>query len=149
MNTSRIPSPAIILAFVLGLFFVIAGFGSWIPGLVKDRYHEQFLPMFAYIFGEESALVPLLAGLSQVVIGFVELLGGLLFLWGTFDRRNRLFALKAAYGLMLLLMGTFMVVLFWLHLYELPRWAQFPAILAMLLLGWVVTEREERMRASG
>lgn len=143
MTGRFLPSPTIILAFVLGVFFLIAGIGSWVPGLVKDRYHEQFLPMMVHVFGGEARITPVLAVASQIIIGVVEVVIGVLFIWGGFDRRRRLPLLKGAYGLALLLMGTFMIVLFYLHLYELPRWNQFPAILAMLLLGWWATIWEE------
>ncbi|MCC5875769.1 MAG: hypothetical protein JJU11_06085 [Candidatus Sumerlaeia bacterium] len=148
MNFKYIPSPTIILALVLGVFFLIAGVGSWVPALVKDRYHEQFLPMMVYVFGEEAAVAPVLAVLSQVVIGIVEVVIGILFVWGVMDPKRRVLLLKGAYGLAILLMGTFMVVLFYLHLYDLPRWNQFPAILAMLLLGWWATIWEEERRSS-
>jgi hypothetical protein len=135
-----------VLTFLLGIFFLVAVVGSWHPGVIKDRYTVQFVPMFSHVLGEGSALVPVLARASQVLIGLAELCGGLLFLWGVFDRRNRLFALKLGYGLMMTLFGTFMIVLFSLHLYDLPNWNQFPAILAMLLLGWLAVEREEARR---
>jgi len=142
LNSRCLPSPALVLTFVLGVFFLVAAVGSWHPGIVKDRYDEQFLPLFLHWTGQGTAHV--LAVASQVIIGFVEFIGGLLFLWGVFDRRRRMFVLKAGYGLMIVLFGSFMVVLFALHDYTLPNWNQFPAILAMLLVGWFVVEWEHR-----
>lgn len=143
MKSTCLPSPTLLLALVLGIFFVIAGVGSWVPWMVKDRYDEQFLPMMVSVFGGETPLALFCARASQVIIGIVELVGGICFLWGVIDKKRRLLLLKVGYGLMMLLMGTFMIVLFYLHDYSLPRWNQFPAILAMLLLGWLATEHEE------
>lgn len=143
---ATVPPPHLVLATVLGCFFLVAGVGSVVPALVKDRYVEQFLPMMVHLFGEDSPLAPVLARASQVVIGLVEFAAGVLFVWGVFDPGRRRVLLGMAYGLMIALMGAFMVVLFALHHYELPKWNQFPAILAMLLLGWYVTHRYEGTR---
>jgi hypothetical protein len=144
LSINRLPSPVIVLTFVLGVFFFVATVGSFHPGVVKDRYNEQFLPLMAHFFGEGTGATVLAARLSQFIIGAVELAGGVLMLWGVFDERNRVPVLKAGYGLMISLFGAFMITLFYLHDYGLPNWNQFPAILAMLLLAWVVVEREAK-----
>lgn len=144
MSINRLPSPVIVLTFVLGVFFFVATVGSFHPGVVKDRYNEQFLPLMAHFFGEGTGATVLAARLSQFIIGAVELTGGVLMMWGVFDERNRVPVLKAGYGLMISLFGAFMITLFYLHDYGLPNWNQFPAILAMLLLMWVVVEREAK-----
>ncbi len=92
---------------------------------------------------QQYNLAAALARISQFIIGVMELIGGAFFLIGVFIRSERLYFLTLAYGLMIALMGTFMIVLFYLHDYNLPRWNQFPAILAMLLLGWFVTLYEQ------
>ncbi len=150
MPPRRLPPPALVLTFFLGLFFLVAAGGTWIPGdFVKDRYNEQFLPLMAHFTGEDTSATRLLAGLSQFIIGLVELTAAVLLLWGTFDAGRRLCLLKLGYTLLIMLFCAFMIVLFYLHDYSLPNWNQYPAMLAMLLLIWLAVEHGEKKRLAG
>lgn len=91
----------------------------------------------------------LLARLVQLLIGVVELAAGVLLLWGVFDATRRRQLLDAGYAILVLLFSGFMLTLFIIHhnVAGLPAWNQYPAILAMLLVGWYLATRESTATA--
>lgn len=140
---------------VYAVFMLIAGVGSLAPHVVKDRFPEQFRPLWRRLFGQEMdavladlaqpdaewQLVPdTLAVASQWVIGLSELtIGGLasgaVVLYVRGRRRAEVLAGISLCG-GAALFGTFMVVLFYLHEANLPKWNQYPAVLVWIGVVW-------------
>jgi hypothetical protein len=138
-----IPGVPAMMTLMLGLFMVMAGFGSILPGFVKDRVPEQFIPIWQWILrtpteGEPVPLVMALAYASQWLIGCTEFAIGVLLLAATFLPHKRLSLTSLGVMLATAMFGAFMLTMFAMHDYNLPRWNQFPAILAWLGVIWAV-----------
>lgn len=145
---SRIPGVPAVMTGVAGLFMLIAGFGSVIPGFVKDRMPEQFIPIGQWVVGKftdgpaSEGAVMAFAHASQWIIACTEWAIGLSLLAATFMPSKRLALTNFGVGLFVGLMGAFMIMLFMMHDYNLPRWSQFPAILAWLGVTWMMVSME-------
>ncbi len=134
---------------VLGLFMLVAGFGSVIPTFVHDRIPMQFVPVWEWMlipFGDASTnpgTVLTFAYASQWLIAIIEWTAGLLLITATIFRRKRLVLTNLGVGLCIGLFGAFMITMFAMHHYELPRWNQYPSILAWLGVTWAVVALAE------
>lgn len=147
------PLPAVMTG-VLGLFMIIAGFGSAIPGFVKDRVPKQFVPIWEWVFERFTGEVPedtvmLLAHASQWIIACTEWAAGIILLIATFSPARRMAMTNLGVSVCTVLFGTFMLSMFAMHHYDLPRWNQFPAILAWLGVTWTIVWLHENARRNG
>lgn len=142
----RAPSLGLINLAVFGLFMAVAGIGSIVPHLVRDRLPEQFRPLWRRVLGtpdEEWNIVgESLAVASQWIIGLTELTAGSLGIAAVFAVRRRRPLAHLALSIATALFGTFMLVLFFLHEAALPKWNQYPAILVWLAVTWALLERD-------
>lgn len=150
--SSRIPGVPAVMTGVAGLFMLIAGFGSVIPSFVKDRMPEQFIPIGQWVIGRftdgpapENAVM-IFAYASQYIIACTEWAIGISLLAATFMPRKRLALTNFGVGLFIGLIGAFMITMFAMHDYNLPRWNQFPAILAWLGVTWMVVSMESSQK---
>jgi hypothetical protein len=144
MRNRPIPSPPAVMLSVLGLFMLTAAFGTWVPGLVHDRVPHQFVPVMHWVLGHVAAepgegLVKALAHICQAIIGLVELTGGVVLLAAAFSPARRRPLADFGCGLFLALFGVFMLTMFAMHDKDLPRWNQYPAILAWIGVTWAMT----------
>lgn len=147
---------------LFGVFMLIAGVGTLVPPVVRDRVPEQIGPLWERVFagrlggaltGDDGAaaarLGESLALASQWVIGLTELLVGGLVMLAVVSRRARMPAARAGLMTALALFGTFMIVLFLLHDEDLPRWSKFPGVLAWIGVTWMLVERGGGVRDDG
>ncbi len=142
----KLPSLGPINLALFSIFMLIAGIGSIVPVLVKDRLTEQFRPLWQRLLatpddewgfvGESVAIA------SQWIIGLTELTAAFLAATALTRPTHRLALAKAALGLATALFGAFMIVLFFLHEASLPKWNQYPAILVWIGLTWILVERD-------
>jgi hypothetical protein len=128
---------------VFSLFMCIAGLGSLVPKLVKDRVPEQFSPLWRTILGSNhedqwQRLPDTLAVISQWIIGLAELAIGVVAAIAALRPKHRLRLASLSLSGAAALFGTFMVVLFFLHAKDLPQWNQYPAILVWLASIWLL-----------
>jgi len=148
---TRTPSLGVVNLAVFGCFMLTAGLGSIVPHFVKDRLPDQFRPLWRRVLAtpdEEWDLVgETVAVASQWVIGITELTAGALGLFAVFAPRKRIRLAQVGMGLATGLFGTFMVVLFFLHEAELPKWSQYPALLVWIAATWLLLERDALRRA--
>ena len=143
---NRTPGLGLINLAIFAAFMAVAGVGTLVPALVKDRLPEQFEPLWNAVVGRGddgwSRLAEPLALASQWAIGLTELAIGALASAAVFSQAQRNGLAKASLGLATALFGLFMVVLFFLHEKDLPKWNQYPAILVWIAATWVLLERE-------
>jgi len=148
MNMRNLTAPTLpgVLLGGLGVFHVAAAIGTVVPSFVHDRYPKQFVPVWEFFLGPaagegESMLVTFMARLSQGVIGLSELAIGAALLASAAakpgsPRRRSLASFGLAFSIGLF--SAFMITMFIMHDPNLPRWNQYPAMLAMLGAAWMV-----------
>ncbi|TVQ61860.1 MAG: hypothetical protein EA378_07350 [Phycisphaerales bacterium] len=139
----RTQTLALINLLVFSLFMCIAGLGSLVPAMVKDRVPDQFTPLWRTILGSNhedqwQRLPDILAVISQWVIGLAELAIGVVAAIAVVRPKHRLRLASLSLSGAAALFGTFMVVLFFLHAKELPQWNQYPAILVWIAAMWLL-----------
>lgn len=136
----RFTALGVINLAVFGVFMIVAGFGSIVPHIVIDRLTMQFKPLWRRVLfasDEEWSIVgDSFAVASQWVIGITEMTIGVAALAGVFTPKRRLALAQFSLGTATALFGTFMIVLFFLHEAELPKWKQYPAILVWIGVIW-------------
>ena len=140
--TGRLNVPAV-MAAVLGLFMLLAGFATMIPSLVHDRLPQQFIPTCSWLLNQvmdapSEELVMTAARTSQVIIAVTELTVGVVMLAAAFWPRRRVGLTNLGVGLAVGLFGAFMMTMFAMHDKSLPGWNQYPSILAWLGATWLV-----------
>lgn len=142
----RLPTLGELNLAIYGAFMLVAGVGSIVPRLVKDRLPEQFRPLWQRLLAtpdEEWGIVGEgIAVASQWVIGLSELAAGALAAAAVVVRSRRRMLAHLGLGLGTGLFGSFMLVLFFLHEADLPKWNQYPAILVWIAATWVLLERD-------
>lgn len=138
----RPPAIALINLAVFGVFMVIAGIGTLVPPLVKDRLPDQIRPLWQRLLAmpddEWNMVGESVAVTSQWLIGLTEFFAGALALAALIapTRRTKLAGISLAVGTGLF--GTFMAVLFFLHETDLPKWSQYPALLVWIGATWML-----------
>ncbi|MEN0020238.1 MAG: hypothetical protein AAF747_05085 [Planctomycetota bacterium] len=149
----QLPSIGLINLSVFGAFMLVAGVGSLVPSVVRDRLPESFRPLWRSVLtASDSALGPFgeaLAVMSQWIIGITEFVAGAAALAAVFVERVRGPLAKLGLGLATSLIGTFMVVLFLLHEPALPKWTQYPPLLVWFAATWLLLEHEAGRRFGG
>jgi uncharacterized membrane protein YczE len=136
--------PAAAMLVIGGLFMILAGLGSLIPSFVKDRGPLQFEPVWRFlmkpVLGESPSdgVMTGLALASQVVIGVVELVIGAVLLAAAALPTRRVTLTSAGVTAGIGLFGVFMLTMFAMHDPTLPKWNQYPAILAWLGVTWLM-----------
>lgn len=147
----RLPPLGLINLTVFGVFMLVAGVGSIVPQIVKDRLPEQIRPLWQRVLGtpdEEWNIVgESIAVASQWIIGVTELAAGGIALAGVCVTSRRRVLAHASLALATALFGTFMIVLFFLHEASLPKWNQYPALLVWIAATWFLLEHESRTPA--
>lgn len=142
----KLPSLGVINLGVFGVFMLVAGVGSIVPQIVKDRLPEQFRPLWQRVLGtpdEEWNIVgESIAVASQWIIGMTEIVAGAIGLAAVFVASRRRTLAHISLGLATALFGSFMIVLFFLHEASLPKWNQYPAILVWIAATWFLLEHE-------
>jgi hypothetical protein len=141
--------PGVMLAFA-GMFQIMAAFGAFIPSFVHDRVPEQFIPVWRFLtrpfYGDvpSESVILALATISQYIIGITEGAIGLTLLIAAGSSRRRLALANFGLGLSIGLYGTFMLTMFAMHDPSLPKWNQYPAILAWLGVTWLVVSLTDK-----
>lgn len=149
--SGRIPGLPAVMTCIAGLFMLVAGFGTVIPSFVKDRLPEQFVPIGQWVVGKfvdtpPDGLVMAFAYACQWIIACAEWSIGLSLLAATFVPNKRPELTNLGLGLFAGLMGAFMIMMFMMHDYNLPRWNQFPAILGWIGITWLLVMYEASQR---
>lgn len=142
------PGVGTVLLGTQGVFFLAAALVTLIPSLGHDRVPKQFIPVWSFLldpfYAEEpnQSLVKFIAVASQLIIGVSEAAIGWLLMVAAFvrSRRTQLARLGLGYGIGLF--GTFMLTMFIMHDKNLPAWNQYPAILAMFGVTWMIVRSE-------
>lgn len=135
---------------VFGLWQIVAGLGTLIPGFVHDRVPNQFIPVMTWFFkafGAQdpgAATINAAAHISQWIIGLTELVIGAAALLAAFDRARRLALANFSLGLAAGLFGAFLLTMFIMHDKSLPAWNQYPAISAWIGATWLVVVSWEK-----
>lgn len=149
MKKIQTPSLGLINLSIFGAFMLVAGIGSIVPQIVKDRLPDQFRPLWQRVLAtpdEEWNIVgESLAVASQWVIGIAELTAGVAGIAAVVVQSRRMTLAKFGLGLATGLFGTFMVVLFFLHEAALPKWNQYPAMFVWIAATWILLERESKL----
>ena len=133
-----------VLLIVMAAFQLTAAFATFIPSFVHDRVPEQFIPVWLFLAGPvlgdapSEDVIRVLAVASQLIIGISEAVIGLALLAAALVPQRRLtlanFGLAYAAGLF----GAFLLTMFAMHDPQLPKWNQYPAILAWIGATWLV-----------
>ena len=136
------PAIALINLAIFAFFMVTAGVGTLVPPLVKDRLPEQFRPLWQRLLAtpddEWNIVGESIAISTQWAIGLAELSIGALALAALVSPALRpRFANLALCGATALF-GTFMLVLFFLHEADLPKWNQYPGLLLWIAATWAL-----------
>lgn len=153
---NKLPGLPCVMLAITGLFMVIAGVATAVPGLVHDRLNKQFIPVWSWFLGAESGAasgggevgnaVKVLAVGSQWVILLVELTAGVVLLAASAMPRKRLELANLGLCMMGGLFGAFMLTMFIMHDKSLPAWNQYPAILGWIVVTWGVVMAEPKLR---
>jgi hypothetical protein len=143
-NAMKTPRLAIVMLVMLGLFELTAACGTLIDDFVRDRVDTQFVPVCRFLAspfvdGEPSErLCRSLAVASQWIIGLTELLIGVALLLAAMIPQKRVFLSDFGLSLAMGLFGTFAITMFAMHDHTLPKWNQYPAMLAWYATTWLV-----------
>lgn len=157
MPRPAVPSLPVVLLVLLGLFMLIAMFGTLVPGFVTDRVPKQFIPVATWFFGFFGADVStpegqerwagpikLKAHISQVIIAVTEGIIAVTALAAACMPRHRVPLAHFSIGLATGLFGAFMLTMFAIHSKDLPAWNQYPAIFAWLGVTWLIVVAWEK-----
>lgn len=150
LNLQRIPTLPAVMLSVFGLWQIVAGLGTLIPGFVHDRVPRQFVPVMEFFFKAfgasepDPASIKFAAHLSQWIIGLTEIVIGATALAAVAVRSRRLELANFSLGLGTGLFGAFLLTMFIMHDKSLPSWNQYPAISAWIGATWLVTVAWEK-----
>jgi len=152
-----VPPLPVVLLVLLGLFMLIAMFGTLVPGFVTDRVLKQFVPVstwFFEFFGADLSTpddqerwagpIKLKAHICQVIIAATEGIISITALAAACMPRRRVQLTHFSIGLAMGLFGAFMLTMFAIHSKDLPAWNQYPAIFAWLGITWLIVVTWER-----
>jgi hypothetical protein len=140
---------------VAGLFQVVAAFASAVPAFVHDRVPNQFVPVWNFltypVYGDapNEAVVWALARISQVIIVVSEGAIGVTLLAAVAMKARRLALANFALAYASALYGAFLLTMFAMHDPDLPKWNQYPAILAWTGVIWLVAHLTDPHREQG
>lgn len=149
---SKIPAVPTVMLTVMGLFHAIAGLASLVPTFVKDRVAAQFVPVWTFltkpIYGDapNDGVVEILAVASQIIIGVSELAIGGILLAAAIVPGKRLFLTNLGLSYAAGLFGAFLLTMFAMHDHSLPKWNQYPGILAWIGVTWLIVTLSEQSR---
>lgn len=157
MPRLTVPTLPVVLLSVIGLWMIIAAFGTLIPSFVTDRVPKQIIPVTEWFFSRAGvdltapgvqeqwgATIKAVAHIFQGIIAATEFIVGVTALAAAFIPRRRLTFANFSLGLGSGLFGAFLLTMFAIHSKDLPAWNQYPAILAWFGVTWLVVVAWER-----
>jgi hypothetical protein len=157
MPRLAVPTLPVVLLVLLGLFMLIAMFGTLVPSFVTDRVPKQFIPVSTWFFGFFGAdlstpegqerwagPIKLKAHICQVIIAATEGLIAVTAFAAACMPRKRVQLTHFSVGLATGLFGAFMLTMFAIHSKDLPAWNQYPAIFAWLGITWLIVVTWEK-----
>lgn len=157
MPRAAVPSLPVVLLVLLGLFMLIAMFGTLIPHFVTDRMPKQFIPVSTWFFerfgadlstpeGQErwAGPIQMKARVCQIIIAVTEGIIAVTAIAAACMPKRRLTLAHFSLGLATGLFGAFMLTMFAIHSKDLPAWNQYPAIFAWLGITWLLVVAWEK-----
>lgn len=153
MSKTKTPKMATSMLAAMGAFQFVASAATFIPSFVHDRVPTQFVPVWRFLTqstgddGLSDESICILAVISQIIIGGSELIiGGALVMAAASNgiRRRKLASFGLAYATGLF--TVFLITMFAMHDKDLPKWNQYPAILAWIGVTWLVVDLTDSPR---
>jgi hypothetical protein len=154
---ARIPTLPVVLLSVIGLWMIIAAFGTLIPTFVTDRVPKQIIPVTEWFFSRAGVdltsrgaqeqwgpTIKTIAHIFQGIIAATEFIVGVTALAAASIPRRRLQLANFSLGLGSGLFGAFLLTMFAIHSKDLPAWNQYPAIFAWFGVTWLVVVAWEK-----
>jgi hypothetical protein len=159
MAVLTVPSIGTVSLGMTAMFQGVAAAGTFFPSFVHDRVEMQFKLVWRFLLGVETAassdaapLADFLARASQLIIGGCEAVIALALLAAMLSPRGssrRLHLANFGLALGVGLFSTFLIVLFAMHDSSLPKWNQYPSIIAWFGATWLIVSVTERPSSTG